>query len=467
MPYETVGGGFELASRTGHAEAVLRSMADQRSFFVPAERVTDLDSLSQRVRRRSDMPAAPVHTLRAALAIDGSRMPAHVRDGLPSVVYGFAQAAAAYLDLQALENQRAVRFVDPVVLEGAVNRALVSLDLPCAGAYEREGVDIKRSWREAVDRIFRTKRVEVNNLNLTLLDLLCLLYGAPGVPATSIEIDCQNTDCKQTRIAVPAAVAAAPIGFPCPACDHPVFPTDILGIHDEVVEEGTNETSLGRLMSVVELLVLVGLVTLLWRQHRADLLPETLFIVDGPLAVMGPPAPLRYRALRYFQAMGGGPAGHMPYIVGVEKTGPIVDFARRLLQHDVLAPGELLVCDARVIGQIYNTDNALGYGKETYWGRKFIYRTADGRVLVPTFVPPAGRPYDRDGGLPDPSSYPQMAAILDVFDRTGSSMYQDGIIPTALAHGSAAFPIGVGTDVLKLVARRKLGLDDAPRHARP
>jgi hypothetical protein len=55
-----------------------------------------------------------------------------------------------------------------------------------------------------------------------------------------------------------------------------------------------------------------------------------------------------------------------------------------------------------------------------------------------------------------------MPTILDVIDRTGSSMYRDGIIPVALAHSKAAFPIGVGTDVLRLVARRKLGLDADP-----
>jgi hypothetical protein len=34
-----------------------------------------------------------------------------------------------------------------------------------------------------------------------------------------------------------------------------------------------------------------------------------------------------------------------------------------------------------------------------------------------------------------------------------------GLIPAALAHAKAAYPIGVGTDVLRLVARRRLGLD--------
>lgn len=459
MPYETVGGAFERASRVGHAEAAVRALADQRTFHVPAEHLRDVGTIRDRVCQRADLDRTSEVQLQAAIAIDGSRMAERVRDGLPSVVYGYAQTAAAYLDLNALERQRGERFVDPVELDRAVNTALVSLDLPCAGAYEREGVDIATSWRESIDRIFRSKRVEVNYLDHSLLDLLLLLHGRPGQPADALDVNCAHEGCGEKDVAVPATAADAPAGVPCPACGGALYPTDVLRIHEEVVEEGSNESALGRLMSVVELLVLVGLVTLLWDQHRRDLMPVTLFIVDGPLAMYGPPAPLRSRALSYFQKMAADAPANGPYLVGVEKTGVVVDFARRLQYHDVIKPGELLVCDEVLIGQMTNTTNPLGYGKETYWGRKFIYRTADGRVLVPTVMPLAGAPYDLLGGQRGPSGYPTLPAILDVFDRTGSSMYRDGIIPTALAHGKAAFPIGVGTDVLRLVARKKLGLD--------
>jgi hypothetical protein len=236
-----------------------------------------------------------------------------------------------------------------------------------------------------------------------------------------------------------------------------LHPTDVLRIHEEVVEDGTNESALGRLMSVVELLALVGLASLLWEQAR-NRLSEILFIVDGPLAMFGTPAPLRSKALAFFQAMVSTTHGHGPFVVGIEKTGSMVDFARALARHDLLGHGDLLVCDSHVIGRVTNTANPVGYGKDTYWGRKFVYRTLQGHVLVVTVVPPTGFPYDAGGGLAEPSSYPSLPAILDVLDRTGSSMYRDGIIPVALAHGKAAFPIGVGTDVLRLVATRKLGL---------
>ena len=250
-------------------------------------------------------------------------------------------------------------------------------------------------------------------------------------------------------------------GANCRACGQRLFPTDTLRIYEEVTEEGSNYVALGRLMQVIELLVLVGLTTLLWEQSRHDLLQTTLFIMDGPMAVYGPPAKLRGRAVEYFQQMMATTPGPGPYLCGVEKTGTVVDYATALMRHDALKAGDLLVIDADVLKVVTNASNPIAYGAETYWGRKFIYRSQDGRVVVITVPPAQGQPYDDHGGQPGPDAYPSLPAILDVVDQTGSSMYRDGLIPVALAHSKAAFPIGVGTDVLRLVAKQKLGIDDA------
>ncbi|WP_189052883.1 hypothetical protein [Longimycelium tulufanense] len=330
----------------------------------------------------------------------------------------------------------------------------MTLDLPVSGAYTRAGVDIVTSWREAINELFRQKKIDVNRLDQPLLDLLFLLHGVPGKPATTVPVNCPTQDCNKD-------VPVPPAGVDCDACGVHLFPTDVLRIHEEVGEEGTNQSALGRLMSVIELLVLVGLATLLWEQSRQKALPTTLFIIDGPLAVFGTPAKLRGRALEYFQAMGSTAPGKAPYVCGIEKSGALVDYARQLARHGILEPGDLLVCDEQVIARVVNANNARAYGKETYWGRKFVYRALDGRVVVPTVPPPTGAPYDAHGGKADPAAYPTLPAILDVIDRTGSSMYVDGIIPVAAAHGKAAFPIGVGTDVLRLVATKRLGLDSS------
>lgn len=456
MPYETHFGSFELASRLGHTTAAVRALADKSDFYVPAERLGDTAWVRERVRLHSDLPNASC-ILKSALAIDGSHVVESVRDGMPSVVYGYAQAAAAFVDLEIMEQQRNLRFVDPVAIAEAVNSALISLDLPVAGAYARPGIDIVTSWRELISHLFATKKVQVNRLDQSLLDLLMLLHGTPEQPASTVPVNCPSRDCDTKDVEVPAA------GSSCPTCRAVLFATDTLRIHEAVSEEGRNEEPLGRLRSVIELLVLVGLTTLLWQQSRNDLLASTLFILDGPLAMYGEPAKLRGRAERYFQSMAATTPGDGPYLCGIEKTGAMVDYARQLAHHEILACGELLICDKAVIGRIANTADPANYGKETYWGRKFIYRAKDGRVVVPTIMPANGPAYASGGGQPGPEGYPVLTAILDVIDRTGSSMYRDGIIPVAAAHGKAAFPIGVGTDVLRLVAKRKLGLDRCVR----
>ena len=126
MPYQTNSGGFERASRLGHATAAVRALAERASFHVPAEHIADTAWLADRIRPRSDLPV-PDRTvdLRSALAIDGSHVVQSIRDGMPSVVYGYAQAAAAYVDLSIMESQRARRFVDPVAIAQAVTTALV------------------------------------------------------------------------------------------------------------------------------------------------------------------------------------------------------------------------------------------------------------------------------------------------------------------------------------------------------
>ena len=89
MPYNTVSGGFEQASRLGHTQAVVRALADRASFYVPAEHLQDLAWLQPKVHGKTDLPRPPgVDRLVGVIGVDGSLMPVQVRDGLPSVHYG-------------------------------------------------------------------------------------------------------------------------------------------------------------------------------------------------------------------------------------------------------------------------------------------------------------------------------------------------------------------------------------------
>jgi hypothetical protein len=127
-------------------------------------------------------------------------------------------------------------------------------------------------------------------------------------------------------------------------------------------------------------------------------------------------------------------------------------------EHADLEPGTLIRVDDYVIAKVKNNDQP--YGRDTYWGRKFFYFTCDRRMIVLTAPPDEGDPYQTAGDRSDPALYSSLRNLVDIVDKTGSSMYRNAVVPVALAHEAAAYPLGVGTDILKLVARRRLRLDD-------
>jgi hypothetical protein len=443
-------GRSQLAARTGHSRAVMQALAEQRDVFVPADRVHPLDWLNDRSHPAQGLGTA--HELRAILAVDGSRAAVEARAGFPSARYGFVQASAVLLDLEAYEGQRAAQFVNPVVLRDARRNALVSLDLPTSGAYLGEGMNIRDSWRRAIFDLFSSRGVSVDGETTSLLDQLFSLQGRPDKPATSVEVPrCPNGTCASGPIEVQR------VGTACATCAGDIYPTDALRITESVTDQGPNEEALGRLMQVVELLVLTAFLGILYRQARSAL-RDTAFIADGPLAVFGEAAKLKSRALRYVQAMTLSAGG--PFVMGLEKSGQFVDFAEALARHAAIAPRTLIEIDDEVLGRIRNDPDTSDYGQETYWGRKFIYYSADRSVLVLSVPPPSGEAYGRGVGQSAPASYPALPSLLRVIDRTGSSMYRNAIVPSILAHDVAAYPIGVGTEILTLVARQILRLGD-------
>ena len=114
--------------------------------------------------------------------------------------------------------------------------------------------------------------------------------------------------------------------------------------------------------------------------------------------------------MTYFQQMIATTPGAGPYLCGVEKSGTVFDYATALVRHDALKPGDLLIIDAEVLAAVTNANNPIAYGAETYWGRKFIYRSLDGRVVVITVPPASGQPYDDHGGQPGPDGLPVAAS---------------------------------------------------------
>jgi hypothetical protein len=235
----------------------------------------------------------------------------------------------------------------------------------------------------------------------------------------------------------------------------------VLRIHEEVVEEHGNETALGRLMTTLEQLTMVAYLTyLLGRQPRT--LGAVGFIVDGPLALFGPQAWLHAPMLHFILAMQERLARdglRPPIIVGIEKGGQFAEHAAAIggqipRRHIMELPDEYIY---RHILTFRPAPDA-SFGRDTYYGQKFFYRTAQGQMLTIT-VPKSGDARTSDS---NPAAYPALPATLRLLDRIGTALYEDAVFPIALAHSYAAIPLRTGTRVLTLLSRDLLGRAPSP-----
>ncbi len=461
MPYIRPQGAPERASRLGHVRTALDPVVNQAlaAFHLPPATqgpppIADLLIPAQNLKD-SGLPAPSY-----AVAIDGSCQEVEIRPDFPSARVGFTKVAGVCAQLDAFRPPAPGGFVDPVAIASATSAALVNGVVPTSVVTQRPGQSMNEAWREAVHALMASCVIEgPGHLRTSLLEVLSHVLGDGGIPANSTVIrKCpgrHDRDCQATDIPLPFG------GTTCSACGTTIYFSDAASTGDEVLEDGSNATALGRLMNVLELL------TFLWQIHifsaasGGRLFPHVAFILDGPLSMFGRPAGLKRYALRFLQNMhtaelNAGRVG-LPVIIGLEKTGTIAEHAAHIRKH---IPTGTLMClpDRYIRDHIQHRAGNRSYGYDTDYGRRFIYRATDGRVLVFSVPPlPEGEPID-DADNVDPNRYPTLFTSVKLLDRIGTLLYQDAVIPVALAHNFAALPLGTGSQVLTNLAQDVLGI---------
>ncbi|HZR50342.1 MAG TPA: hypothetical protein VFB06_12560 [Streptosporangiaceae bacterium] len=397
-----------------------------------------------------------------AISVDGSTQEVEVRPEFPSARVGFAQVAGVLSKLDALAPVPPGGFVDPVVIAQATRAAMVKGVVPTSVVTLRPGQTMFEAWREAVSDLFETCKLEgPPGTSTSLREVLAYVLGTPPNPVSSVTLErCpgrHDRDCTAVGLTIP------PAGTQCQVCGTSLFFTDVANTHDEVVEYGSNETALGRLMSVLELLTFLWQIRIFSVVDHGRAFPHCAFLLDGPLAMFGRPAGLKRSALRFLQAIhaqeiAAGRTG-LPVVIGIEKSGALAEHAEHIRDH--IPPGYLLRLPDRYIREhVQHREGVRAYGYDTDYGRRFVYRARDGRTLVFSMPPmPSGDPTD-DAETVELTHYPALDTAMALLDQVGTILYRNAVIPVAFAHNFASLPLGTGSQVLTYLAQDALG---APR----
>lgn len=451
MPYNR-----ETAGKGGHSDFVRNP--DIQNFLSSCEYLRPPSDDEARVIASQFIQAPEVNPARLpnfVVASDASKNDTPINDKLPSTQIGFVKVSHVLIamDRYAELIDPATRFVDPFKAAALHRNAQpVTYVLPGSNIKYRGAATVKDGFRLAVYDQFTVNRREGTS-RLVLTETLLLLNNnrltISKCPSCSSQIDLDFSSQQTLRA--------------CSRCGVNVYATDWLRLHEGISDFGDNTSAMTRMMNAVEHLLLGAFVLELLNNSPAAL-SSIAFIIDGPLALFGEPAKLHQRLMSLIHEANArmSTLGYEPILImGLQKTGNVMDHARLLEKY--LPNGVIKVIDD-VYRQTYITGSdtvSENFGNETYYGQDFLFKTEKGRIFnfaLPYPFPDKGS----NGGdfatrkvmLPNYGSLIKRAC--DLIRYFELDLYDNAIVPVALAHRHASISLVPGGKVLDLITRAGL-----------
>lgn len=447
MPYEGEYATYRPLHRISECQRVTSLLA--RSRLLDVARVICVPEPVEAPPQTSALP-------RFILAIDGSYAEVAVKNGYPGAKVGYCTAASALLDLRLIGELDVERPVDPVEFRKTEQAASVDAALPGSNVVTRRQDSARASFREELYDLLTDIVIDEDDRTNLLSTYEALLSLKPTTNPQSCPYK-ESHGCT-------AEFAIGPGCMKCPTCGRTVYSTDALRIHERFRDIGTNGEAFGLVMQVMERLLVIHFLRCFERRDLLQRLTSLAFFIDGPLAAFGPPAWLSAaisKELKRVNQKARESTGQDLLILGIEKTGVFVQHFEEIDQTET--PGQqlfsarqyMLLTDKYIKDRIMYSDSHKRYGEDTYFGRKFFYKTQSGARIVASipFLTDAQDTLDSD----DISLYPQFPVVCTLLDRVVSSRYANAVSPLIAANAQAAIPLQLGSKVLTQLARALLG----------
>lgn len=416
---------IERASKIAHVEIIKNPDVQAYVGECVLPSAPNPESLDSLLSQLGDVDTGSVS---AVIAVDGGFTETYVREEYPSASIAFFTFGPLLFELADLRALDSKRFIAPGDLARLKKIERYTLVLPTKGVRRKDQPTLSSTIRRTIYEFFIKPRGDDDEKLVTSLQWF-LFRRWKRNPDDGIE---------QVIEHCPSGCGQGPIKFryadstelPCPGCGQAVYLTDAFRLHERIDEElGAGGIS-AYVMTMLEQLVLVHLFHSILERLKPSLMRNILFIKDGPLAFFGLVAPL-YRPMRelveHLLSEPGGPTGPTLRLAGLEKSGAFVEHAAAI--QDRLKPGSFMVIgDQYIRRHIIPGEAAATYGQNTYYGQKVLFRAPGGEMHVATI--PA-RTYM---AAPQPADVPHLEEILALIAELRCSMYDNSLIPVALAN---------------------------------
>lgn len=451
MPYKG-----ETAGKGGHSDFVRNP--DVQNFLASCEYMRPPSDDEAKIIASEFIEAPKGNPPRLpdfVVASDASKNDTPINDKLPSTQVGFVKVSHVLvaMDLYAELINPSTRFVDPFKAAALHRNAQpITYVLPGSNIKYKGAATVKDGFRQAVyDQFSSDHRNGSNRLVLTET-LLLLNNGVLTIskcPSCSYKINFDFSPQQTLRT--------------CCNCNVNVYVTDWLRLHEGISDFGDNASAMTRMMNAVEHLLLAAFILELLNNSPAAL-SSIAFVIDGPLALFGEPAKLHQRLMQLIHEANTklSALGYEPVLVmGLQKTGNVMDHARLL---ERFLPNGVI----RVIDDAYRQKYITGsdtvsenFGSETYYGQDFLFKTEKGRIFNFALPYPFANKGSSGGDFASKkvilSNYGSLIdRACDLIRHFELDLYDNAIVPVALAHRHASISLVPGGKVLDLITRAGL-----------
>ncbi|MHB1414675.1 MAG: DNA double-strand break repair nuclease NurA [Chloroflexota bacterium] len=464
MPYER-----EVASKASHFDIVknpeVARFLEQCDYLtVPSEE--EGKALASRFSvvppvDESDLP-------NYVIAVDGSYYESSIDERLPSTKVGYVKIGSVLIDMAQYKSLRVHdgRYVDPFRVAQIQNsNSPLTFALPSANIRWKGKGSVRDSFRATVDEHLygsKTRFIEGDPTTSLRTTLFHLASRRPGTMGTADPSRLKVHKCPSCEKG-PIELLDVPGPQPCPFCGAEVYPSDCLRLWEEVSDYQSNVQALSRFMLQVEHMMPIHYIRYM-AENSLPSLASTSFFVDGPLAVFGNGAWLHGSIMRYLcevnEILRHAGLPRM-IVIGLQKTGQVADHAMLIERH--IPPNRILPLDDeyRYRYVLAGRDaSSNGFGSETYYGQDFIYKTYSRRIFVFAlpypFASKAGAGPNFGLVKTEASRYSELSRALTLINHFESDLYENAVVPIALAHRYTAISLVPGGRVLDLLTRRAL-----------
>jgi hypothetical protein len=441
---------IERASKVAHIEIIKNPAVTSYISQCVLPSPPDQEDLTSLLDSTMDVDVSEVSTV---IAVDGGYTETYVREEYPSACIAFFTFGPLLFKLSDLRSLDTKRFIAPEDLQRLKNIERYTLVLPTKGIRLKGQPTLAATIRKAIFDFFELKRGSDEEQLITSLRWF-LFRRWIRTPDDSFEIELTHCplECGQGIISFRYT---DPVERCCPRCGKPVYLTDVFRLHERVDEETGGSGIAAYVMSMLEQLVIVHLIFTILNM-KGSLLRKILFIKDGPLAFFGLVAPL-YKPMRelveYLLSEPQGASGPTIRIVGLEKSGPFVEHASSIQAR--IPPSSRIILNDNYIRK-YIVPGGSGssvYGQNTYYGQKIIFRSKTGDMHVGTI------PAMSYTGTPLAAGIPHIDEILGLVGELKCSMFDNALIPVALANKLVSLSDFPSKQILGTFAKAELSAE--------